>query len=117
MTHTLVPDHNGDPSCTCGFRATPSDTIRTVYQAAARVARHAAVRNRLDARPVVYRVVPHGYCDMAAVIHGRPHRCWRVVPPTGGTWAGHYLHRWAVDEATNAARLALNALHPERTTP
>lgn len=42
--HRIVQDHNGDPICTCGYQATPSETIRTVYQAAADVRRHVASR-------------------------------------------------------------------------
>lgn len=38
--HRPIQDHNGDPICACGYAATPSTTIRTVYHAAADVRAH-----------------------------------------------------------------------------
>lgn len=94
------------PVCACGW--TPPPYAGSALVTVMRVNRHAAARNRLEARPIVYRVVPHGYCDVAAVLTGRPRDCWRVVDPDGNAWHQHYRHQaQAMTEATEAARRTL----------
>lgn len=115
IRHDLIPDPGtGDPVCTCGFRAEPSDTIRTVIDAARRVRLHVRVRNRLDARPVVFRVArePLGYVSPTTGTR----MPWLVFGP-GESYADWYAadHPAAVDLAHRLARVRRQRIAHART--